>query len=118
MRHLKHNVSLILVFFCVFTRLPQLLSSALFLDSDECVLGLMTKHMLQGKEFSVFFWGQSYGFSLIEELFILPFMAVLGVTILAVKLGMLSLWCIGVVFFYKALLAIDGRNKVLALLLT
>lgn len=118
MRQSKYLVPVIIIICCFLTRLPQLLSPALCLDSDECVVAIMSKHMLQGKEFSVFFWGQRYGFSLLEELFIVPFMAIFGVTAIAVKLGMLSLWSIGVLYFYKTLQAIDPRSKKLALVLT
>ncbi len=118
MRQSKYLAPALIIISCFLTRLPQLLGHGLFLDSDECVVAIMSKHMMQGKEFSLFFWGQRYGFSLIEELFIVPFIAVLGVKTIAVKLAMLSLWSIGVLFFYKTLLAIDKSNKKLALVLT
>ncbi|RYD57650.1 MAG: hypothetical protein EOP56_07695 [Sphingobacteriales bacterium] len=77
----------------------------------------MAKHLIEGKEFPLFFYGQYYGFSLIEELFIIPFYWVMGITAHAVKLGMLALWTIGVLFFYKALVKISG-NKWSAFLTT
>lgn len=113
----KINPVLLIIILCWLTRLPQLTSSELFLDSDECVVGLMAKHFMNGEDLSLFFWGQKYGFVLIEILFIVPFMAALGVKVIAVKLGMLTLWTIGVVFFYKALTAIQD-NKRNALLIT
>ena len=36
------------------SRLPQLLSPNLLLDGDECTLGLMARHVAQGKEFPIF----------------------------------------------------------------
>lgn len=95
-----------------------MLDAGTMLDGDECVVALMAKHAYFGKELPVFFWGQDYGFSLIEVLFILPFYAVLGISTIAVKLGMLSLWTIGVVFLYKTMTAIDKGRKPFALLLT
>jgi hypothetical protein len=86
------------------------------LDGDECVVALMAKHAYLGKELPVYFWGQNYGFSLIEVLSILPFYAVIGINTLAVKLAMLCLWGVGVVFLYKAMLQINNRYKMLALL--
>jgi hypothetical protein len=35
---------------CALSRLPQLRSPNLLADGDECVLGLMAKHVAQGKE--------------------------------------------------------------------
>ena len=39
------------------SRLPQLRTPNLLVDGDECILGLMAKHVAHGKEFPVFFWG-------------------------------------------------------------
>lgn len=86
------------------------------LDGDECVVALMAKHAYLGKELPVYFWGQNYGYSLIEVLSILPFYAVIGINTLAVKLAMLCLWGVGVVFLYKAMLQINNWHKMLALL--
>jgi hypothetical protein len=90
--------------------LPQLTSPFLGLDGDECVVGLMSKHLYEAKEFPLFFWGQRYGLSIVECLFIVPFYALLGVNALAVKLGMLCLWTLGVVFLYKTLQAISIKH--------
>ncbi len=103
---------------CILSRLPQLLSENLVLDGDECVVAIMAKHMYVGKEFPLFFYGQQYGFSFVEELFILPFYAVIGVKAIAVKCAMLLLWSIGVVFLYKALLQLNkGKAYIPALLI-
>jgi len=106
----------IIFLLCIITRLPLLTDPGLMLDGDECVVALMAKHAWLGKELPVYFWGQSYGFALIEVLFILPFYAVMGINTLAVKLAMLCLWGLGVVFLYKAVLQINNRHKMLALL--
>lgn len=109
-------VSIILL--CIASRLPQLLSPYLLLDGDECVLATMARHLYQGKEFSLFFWGQRYGFSLIESIAVLPFYACLGFNAVAVKLGMLALWTTGVVFFYKALVQVQPAGRKVSLWLT
>src|SRR5262245_26678022 len=50
-------------------RLPWLLSPGFILDGDESIVGLMARHIAQGRELPVFFWGQAhYGFSLLETL--------------------------------------------------
>ncbi len=112
------NVIYVIILLCIVSRLPQLMSEKLILDGDECVVGLMAKHLYIGKEFPIFFYGQAYGFSLVECLFILPFYALLGYTTVAVKLAMLTMWTIGVVFLYQTLLSLhSGKNRVLPFLL-
>ncbi len=112
----KASITVIIIL-CVVSRLPQLLSDNLLLDGDECVVGLMAKHILSVRDFPLFFYGQSYGFSLIECLAILPFYAFAGMTTLSVKLAMLSLWTAGIVFMYKTFLQINPGNPILALFL-
>src|SRR5690554_1188900 len=101
---------LIIILLSIVSRMPQLFSEHLILDGDECIVSLMAKHFLESKEVPFFFYGQSYGFSFIEVLFIRVFYFFLGPTEMAVKLAMLSMWTIGIVFFYKTLKAIEiGR---------
>jgi hypothetical protein len=111
-------IPILIILLCIATRLPQLLSPYLILDGDECVLAMMAKYMYLGKDFSLFFWGQKYGFSLIETIAILPFYTVLGFTTVAVKLGMLALWTTGIYFFYKTLLQLNNKNYIQAFLIT
>lgn len=96
----------------------MLTSPYLVLDGDESIVGIMAKHLYDGKDVPLYFYGQQYGFSLIEELFILPFYVAMGMTGMAVKLAMLSLWTIGVVFFYKTLCRFNTRYIWLSFLLT
>lgn len=119
MKLLRHiSPVLVIIIVGVLTRLPQLLNPDIALDGDEAVLGMMVKHTLAGKEFPLYFYGQSYGFSLIEVLFCLPVSLITGVTTFSVKISMLAMWLIGVVYFYKTLLAVNERDKWLPLLLT
>ncbi len=87
-------------------RVPQLRSPNLLLDGDECVLGLMAKHLLEARDVPLFFWGQRYGLSSIEALAGATFFATLGTSAVALKLAMLTLWTIGVLFLFLALSAI------------
>ena len=89
----------------------QLLSDNLILDGDETIVGLMSKHFLELKEIPYFFYGQSYGFSFIEVMTIRVFYSIFGVSEIAIKLAMLSLWTTGIVFFYKTLKAIGFKNN-------
>jgi len=109
----------VVIFFAFATRLPQLLSENLFLDGDECIVGLMAKHFAEGKAIPWFFYGQSYGFSMVEVFSIRLFYAVFGMNDIAVKLAMLTLWIVGVLFFHKTLKHFETeRNKWAPLLIT
>lgn len=99
------------------SRLPQLLENPISLDGDECIVGLMSKHFIEGKEFPIFFYGQSYGFSFLEVLFIGVTYLFLGVSALAVKIGVLSLWIIGAIFFFLTLYRDDKNKSYLPLLI-
>jgi hypothetical protein len=113
----KSLIVILLSALCIALRIPQLVSGNLLLDGDECVLALMAKHIMAGKDLPFYFYGQQYGFSLIECLFIIPFYWLLGITAVAVKLGMLTLWTTGVLFLYHALRRIDTGSGIYALLL-
>ncbi len=88
---------------CLVSRLPQLLSPDLLMDGDECIVGLMAKHFSEGKGIPFFFYGQSYGFSLIEVISIQVAYWIFGISDLAIKLSMISLWMIGIIFFYASI---------------
>ncbi|MES2704408.1 MAG: hypothetical protein V4649_17340 [Bacteroidota bacterium] len=111
------SIIYILVLVCIISRIPQLVSDNLLLDGDECVVAIMAKHMLQGKAITPYFYGQSYGFSLIECLLIVPFYLLLGFSTVAVKLAMLALWTTGVILLYKALELFNKGNSKLPILL-
>lgn len=86
------------------------------MDGDECIVGLMAKHLYDGKEVPVFFWGQRYGFSLVEEGAICVGYATGGMNEMSVKLAMLGLWAIGIVFFYLTLTRVSEKESYLPLL--
>ncbi len=111
----KYAVAIIVIL-CIVSRLPQLLSPNLVLDGDECMVGLMAKHMLELKAIPWFLYGQSYGFSLVECLAIVPFYAIAGMTTLSVKCAMLLLWTIGIVLLYNAFLEIYTKDKFLPII--
>ncbi|HCS20736.1 MAG TPA: hypothetical protein DIW47_09285 [Bacteroidetes bacterium] len=86
------------------SRVPLLFPDRMVLDGDEALMGLMSIHQLELGETPWFFWGQRYGFSLIEVSFISFFHQILGYSDLAVKTGMLSLWLValsGLFLFLK-----------------
>src|SRR5215831_16134609 len=87
---------------CIASRLPQLRSPNLLVDGDEAIVGLMAKHVAQGREFPVFFWGQRYAFSAIETFAGAISFLVAGVGAVPLKAAGLALWTLGIVFLFLA----------------
>ena len=105
------NNLLIIVSLSIISRLPQLLSPNLILDGDECIVGMMAKHFSEGKDVPYFFYGQSYGFSLVEVLVISLFYRIVENSDIAIKVSMLFLWILGIIFFYKTIKQIEPKNN-------
>jgi hypothetical protein len=93
------------------SRLPQLLSPNLFLDGDECTLGLMAKHVAQGKELPIFFYGQHHGLSTVEAVAGAISFITVGVGAVPLKVAMLVLWTLGVLFLFLAQSTLLGPRK-------
>jgi hypothetical protein len=93
------------------SRLPQLRSPNLLVDGDECVLGLMAKHVAQGKEFPLLFYGQHYALSSVEAAAGALSFLISGVGALPLKLAMLALWTVGILFSFLALSRIVGTSR-------
>lgn len=113
---LKYDI-LIIIIVSALSRLPQILSNNLFLDGDESIVGLMSKHFIEGKTIPVFFYGQSYGFSLFEVIPIGMSYSIFGITDIAIKVAMLCLWILGIIFFYKTLKEIGHKKNLWSALL-
>jgi len=69
-------------------RLPFLLWGGLHFDSDQAVMGLMARHIGQGRAFPVYFYGQSYLFPVLSYL-AAPAVAVAGLKVWVVKAPLL-----------------------------
>lgn len=57
-------------------------------DSDQAIVGLMAKHLAEGRTFPLFFYGQNYMLG-IEAWIAAPFVAAIGPTVAAVRLPLL-----------------------------
>ncbi len=108
----------IVIALCILSRLPQLLGHNLLLDGDEAIVGLMAKHLREGRGVPLFFWGQAYGFSLIECGICAAAFLIGGATDYSVKAAMLLLWTTGVVFLYKTFRREAGGRSLWPLLIT
>lgn len=102
---------IVLLAICILIRLPQLLNPEIALDGDEAVHGIMIKHIVAGKEFPIYFKGQSYGLTLFESLFSLPLCYIFGVTTFTIKFSHLLFWVIGAIFFYKVLTNLNTTDN-------
>jgi hypothetical protein len=96
---------------CVASRLPQLRSPNLLVDGDESVLGLMAKHVAEGREFPIFFYGQHYALATVEAGAGALSFLIAGVSAVSLKLAMLGLWTIGVLFSFLALSKLLSINR-------
>ncbi len=105
----------IIITVAIISRLPQLLSPDFMLDGDECIMGIMAKHFVEGRTIPFFFYGQNYGFAFIEVLVISAGYLLFGMSDYVVKLSVFAMWIAGVIFFYKTLLHISNNNKLAAL---
>lgn len=67
---------------------PLFAWSGAHFDSDQGVVGLMAKHIGEGRAFPLFFYGQSYMLA-VEAWLAAPFIALAGTTVQALKLPLL-----------------------------
>jgi hypothetical protein len=95
----------------VVSRLPQLQSPNLLVDGDESVLGLMARHVAQGKEFPVFFYGQHYALETLEAGAGALGFRLFGESALTLKLAMLALWTLGALLWFLALSRLLGTTR-------
>jgi hypothetical protein len=93
------------------SRLPQLLSPKLLLDGDESLLGLMARHVAQGREIPVFFYGQHYGLSTVEASAGALAFLVARTGAYPLKFAMLVLRTVGVVCLFLAQARLIGTRK-------
>ncbi|WKZ56224.1 MAG: hypothetical protein QY326_05660 [Bdellovibrionota bacterium] len=78
-------VLLLLVLVALVLRLDPLIASAFVIDSDEAIVGLMAKHVLEGGPIPTFYYGQHYMGSL-EPLLVAAVGWMLGLDNIALKL--------------------------------
>ena len=95
----------------IISRLPQLLSPNLLLDGDECILGLMARHVADARAFPLFFYGQNYGLSIVEAPAGAASFLIGGMGAVQLKLAMLALWTAGVAGYFLALTRIVGTHR-------
>ena len=90
---MRYKLALLLIVLSLAARLPFLMSSASFFDSDEAIEGLMARHVLHG-ELPIFYWGQ--GYKGVPEVYLAAAVfAIAGSSVVALKsvtLFLFALW--------------------------
>ncbi len=101
------------VLLIVVSRLPQMLGPNFLTDGDESILGLMAKHMAEGRACPLFFYGQRYGFSLLEAGTAAGVFLIFGASSAALKGSILLLWAIAWGVFFAVARKLCGRRTAL-----
>ncbi len=90
-------------------RLDFLFANRFVIDSDEAIVGLMAKHILEGRDFPIFYYGQHYMGSL-EAFFAAGLFAVVGISSVALKVVPLVCSLLFVVLLYQIGLELGSRG--------
>ena len=61
-----------------------------YFDSDQAVIGLMAKHLLEGRAFPVFYYGQNYMLG-VEAYLVAPVFLIAGISVTTLKLPLLAI---------------------------
>lgn len=114
---MKSNSIIILltVVACFLSRLVFINSNVFFFDGDEAIVALMGLDVLEGN-FPIYFYGQNYGFSIIEAVLISIGVLIFGTTMLAIKLPMLLLWSGSASLMALTIFKLTKKNKLVTAL--
>src|SRR5438445_13774351 len=97
----RHLPFLLILVGTAIVRFVILFVSQTHVTSDEAIIGLMAKHILEGRYFPFYFYGTSYNASCAWEAYlaVVPF-AIAGVGAVAVKTPMVLLSLVCLTLFY------------------
>src|SRR5213595_1093241 len=97
----RHLAFLLILTGAAILRLVILFVSQTHVTSDEAIIGLMGKHILEGRAFPFYFYGTSYNASCAWEAYlaVIPFaLAGVGVVALKIPIVLLSLVCLALFY--------------------
>ena len=97
-------------------RFAILFASQTHVHSDEAIIGLMGKHILEGRDHPFYMYGQQYNAGAAWEAYLAAIaFALFGVSVIALKSCIVVLSLVGLFLFYQMCLALyDQRAAVLA----
>lgn len=110
--HLRSNFLLyFLLFLASIWRLWIIQTNAIAFNSDEAIVGLMAKHMLEGKPIPIFFYGQVYLGSL-DAMFTTLVFSIFGVSVFAIHITQFFLYLISIVVSYYLAYEVSQQKRV------
>ncbi|HYY35720.1 MAG TPA: hypothetical protein VE867_05040 [Candidatus Binatia bacterium] len=112
----RHLLFIGLFIFIAAARLTILLASQTHVHSDEAIIGLMAKHILEGRYFPFYMYGQPYNAGAAWEAYLAAIaFAFFGVSVISLKscIVVLSLLCL-FLFYWMCLALYDRRTALLA----
>jgi hypothetical protein len=97
----------------------MLLASQTHVHSDEAIVGLMGKHIFEGRYFPFYMYGQAYNAGAAWEAYLAAIaFALFGVGVVPLKSCVLLLWLLGLLLFYWMCLKLyDWRTALLSTVL-
>src|SRR3989440_1678742 len=97
----RHWVFLLILIATAIVRFVILFISQTHVTSDEAIIGLMGKHILEGRAFPFYFYGISYNASCAWEAYlaVVPY-SIAGVTVVALKIPTVLLSLVCLTLFY------------------
>src|SRR5437899_10853666 len=112
----RHALFIGLLIIIAAARFTILLASQTHVHSDEAIIGLMGKHIMEGRYFPSYMYGQPYNAGAAWEAYLAAIaFALFGVSVIALKgcIVVLSLLCV-CLFYLMCLALYDQRGAVLA----
>src|SRR6266853_1902845 len=112
----RHTLFIGVLIIVAAARFTILLASQTHVHSDEAIIGLMGKHILEGRYFPFYMYGQPYNAGAAWEAYLAAIaFALFGVSVIALKgcIVVLSLLCV-FLFYLMCLALYDKRAAVLA----
>src|SRR6266513_703701 len=112
----RHRLFLALLIFFAAVRFALLLTSQIHVHSDEAIIGLMAKHILEGRYFPFYMYGQPYNAGAGWEAYLAAVaFAFFGVNVISLKSCIVVLSLVCLFLFYRMCLALyERRAAVLA----
>ena len=112
----RHALFVGVIILIAAARFAILLTSQTHVHSDEAIIGLMGKHILEGRYFPLYMYGQPYNAGAAWEAYLAAIaFALFGVSVIALKGCIVVLSLVGLFLFYQMCLALyEQRTAVLA----
>ena len=112
----RHALSIGIFIFIAAARFVILFASQTHVHSDEAIIGLMGKHILEGRYFPFYMYGQPYNAGAAWEAYLAAIaFASFGIGVISLKSCIVALSLLCLFLFYRMCLALyDERTALLA----